>query len=115
MKENNMYRGLPSCYYAAKNNQRDLLLWLKENGFRTNGLCEIAAADGNLDLLKWARENDYPWNDRVCMHVVDMRRNISILKWARDNGCPWDPHTRNQAWSRFDYTDNYPLSGRQIN
>jgi hypothetical protein len=101
------------CDIAAKHGHINVLSWARDKGWWCARTCASAAEGNQLDTLIWLRSNGCPWNTWTCWTAVD-KGNLKMLEWIRYNGCPWFDTTRQRA-AKLGYTDNYPLSGRQIN
>ena len=81
------------CTLAAKEEQLEILRWLRENDFPWDeNTCEEAAGRGNLEVLQWLRANGCPWKGGTCWKAA-LGWHLEVLQWARANGCPWCPQT----------------------
>ena len=77
------------CTLAAKEEQLEILRWLRENDFPWDeNTCEEAAGRGNLEVLQWLRANGCPWKGGTCWKAA-LGWHLEVLQWARANGCPW--------------------------
>ena len=80
---------------AVRNNQLEVLKWIRENGGTRDHTCEtcnIAAENGNLELLKWVREDGCGWNGYTCSKAA-MNGHLEVLKLLHENHCPWNTTT----------------------
>ncbi len=77
-------------------NHFSLLTWAKNLGcgFDTilNDYCKIAAKNDNFEMLKWLKENECPWNANTCSFAAYVG-NFEMLKWLKENDCPWDENS----------------------
>ena len=72
---------------AAEGGQREVLDWLRKNGFKWDTFtCVGAAAGGHLDVLHWLREEGCDWTSEV-YSCAAKGGHLDIVKWAHANGC----------------------------
>ena len=55
-------------------------------------LCTLAAKEEQLEILRWLRENDFPWDEKTCTRAV-RGGHLEVLQWLRANSCPWNENT----------------------
>jgi hypothetical protein len=83
LRENQLLKGLFTCYYAAKGAQLKVLKWAREVGLPWDtSTCDFAAHGGHLEILKWARENGCPWNKK---HILKYCTHEHIINWVKLN------------------------------
>ena len=49
-------------------------------------LCTLAAKEEQLEILRWLRENDFPWDSETCEFAA-MNGHLEVLQRARAHGC----------------------------
>lgn len=75
------------CLFAAKQNQQNMLEWLRsKNVSWDESTCLTAAYHGHLELLKWLRSQECPWNYLLPTMAAQMG-HLKVIQWARENGC----------------------------
>jgi hypothetical protein len=73
-------------YNAGNNDDRKLLLWLRDNNFIDKGEASNAAArNHNLDLLKWLKDNNFCIGKNVHSHSL---RESKVSEWIKLNASP---------------------------
>lgn len=79
-------------FLAAKNNNRDIILWLIDIGYlqwNDETFCCGAAAAGNMELLRWLHERNAVWKSTTICYAIK-GGHFEIMKWAYESGCPID-------------------------
>ncbi|KAL6067975.1 Ankyrin repeat domain containing protein [Balamuthia mandrillaris] len=85
---------------AARAGNKELLLWLRENGCVWGvGTFAATASTGNMGMLQWLLEEGCPWDKSTCREAAagGHLEALKWLQWARSEGCPWSAKTCSAA------------------
>jgi len=65
--------------------------WLLSKGCPLNDwqIFSAAAKNNNLDIMKWLKINECPWNSHIFYYAIK-NENIEAMNWLKEMGCPYD-------------------------
>nr|WIL05404.1 ankyrin repeat protein [Pithovirus mammoth] len=88
LEENKFPMGIMSICHAANSQQPEVVVYLREKGFKWLDVMHWASMGGCLDSIKYAYENGCPLESKVLENAIS-NSDIEMCQWAVDNGCPY--------------------------
>lgn len=79
--------------HAVKDENFEMLKWLRDNGCRwnpTKNLFNAAVENGHVRVLKWLLDNGYELNYDAIFTLSAFKGHIQILEWLKVMGFPFD-------------------------
>ena len=78
-----------TCEGAAKNNNLEMMKWLRDPNARSDGsICEwnertclYASAYGSIELMEWLHKNECPWIIEECILFANQFNNVKMVEW----------------------------------
>jgi hypothetical protein len=95
-----------SCEIATREGHKDIIIWLRNEGFDLLDSCAYAAGRGDLELLKWLREFGAAWAWTTPAQAARLG-HLEIVKYSWFENCSWHSDVMIFAEAYARNTENY--------
>lgn len=86
---------------ASYEGHLEILEWIHTiHGMNWNEACTFAAKGGKKDILVWLKENGYEFSLNT-IHNALVAKQTKIIPWLIENGCPWNKETVIAVWNEY--------------